>query len=382
MDINFETSLPLQCIPTQDLKDYRKVARYMHRKGILDKVNKLEWLSKTLPHFENSIEVYQKYAHITPEPKSRNAICVVSTAATMSWCMIAQWVLRDYDVFFICDKPFGIKEHLVMLNNRDNVHFVHMHDEPVKEMGYIGISAIDAPRLPKQRRLLKLCNDCGAWEKSLFYFSYLNFHYDNIWFMEDDCLILKQDQLIDFDRSKNKDVNYVRFGKEPSMDEVSDFWAIKATLGIVQNTLPNPEDRSASFAFTTRLSSKMFDLIYNFCTQHNRGLYLELFFASLIKKYGLKQYSLNCLPHQKWEWIDDSGNSRILVGGSPLWQVRNWMIDQTDQLAIYHHAKGEERRIHFLKQYLYPRMGIGSNALNDFIQRRKDKFYNIKSKIK
>jgi hypothetical protein len=58
------------------------------------------------------------------------------------------------------------------------------------------------------------------------------------------------------------------------------------------------------------------------------------------------------------------------------------MIDQTDQLAIYHHAKGEERRIHFLKQYLYPRMGIGSNALNDFIQRRKDKFYNIKSKIK
>jgi hypothetical protein len=353
MKINFETSLPLTNLTVKDLKDYRTVAKYMHRKGVLDKANKLQWLNEALPHLDNAIEVYKKYSSITPKPENRNAICIVSTDASMAWCAVANSVLKGYDVFFICDRPFSSQEHLIMLNNKSNIHFVHMDDELVKKMGYTDITAArNGGR--KQRRLFNMSNNCGGWEKSLFYFSYLNFHYDNIWFMEDDCLIFNEDPLIDFDKSKNKDVDYIRYHHEPTMERLSNNWALKACRRAVQRSVPNPEDRSFSFAFATRVSHKMLNRIYDFCNQHNQGLFLEVFLATIAKKNNLKLFKIMPIVQSQWGWIDDSGNPRILVGGTPMTRVDNRIIHCTRASAIYHHIKGERRRRYFVRQHIMP----------------------------
>lgn len=386
MEINFETILPLQNMSVQELRDYRVIAKYMHNRKILDKINRdniynsyfdrIHFLNVHFPHLKDKIQTYLKYAHITPKPNTRNAVCVMGIQPSFDWVIIANHVLKDYDVFYISDRPIEAEKYFLMLENKGNVHFIHIDSLDAVKMSFRRITALGSTTA----RLFEAMDRwaCGAWEKALLYFSCVNLHYEHVWFLEDDCILFNQENLVTFDQSRNRNSDFLKL--LPGDNQVPEWnWVRRDSIAVNNAPRMPPEDWRFSWVYFTRFSKKMLNSIYEYCTYWDCGMYLEMFFASLASH--LPDHEV-CILHQNSRlgrnnnylaWEDDEGNVRDISCGGPTVNIDFHHIHKTKCLAIYHHAKHPHRRMEFIHHFL--RLGPRFLDKEKMIRQEKYKKY-------
>lgn len=195
----------------------------------------------------------------------KNAICLLTlnpSSKIIYLDFINQFVMYDIYVM-IDDNTFNCSD---LRNTYKNINFIQIDNNICNMYGF------------KNLTYITIYKEITSWEKSIYFFSYLNNNYSNVWIFEDDVYFFSEDTLLQIDKKYGeKDILCNSSYDEGKLDEWH--WnRIRINF--------NPPYYSGMMC-AIRLSNKYFNYIKKYAKNNNTLFFLEAFFPTIAKKYNL-----------------------------------------------------------------------------------------------
>lgn len=116
-----------------------------------------------------------------------NALCILTRFYNDEWVLFLKNFSNNYDIYMVIDDNTIIYSN-PNPNPNPNIQIIQITDNECRQNNYYNSSVASNLK------------DIIAWDKALYYFNRLNNKkYDNIWFLEDDVFIWREEILIKMD---------------------------------------------------------------------------------------------------------------------------------------------------------------------------------------
>lgn len=197
---------------------------------------------------------------------NRSCVCLICFKPNDIWVNFLSKFIK-YNVYIIIDD--NSKDYREDYSKFKNINIVQIIDDDCRKNGVINMN------------FLILRKDVSGWEKAVYYFSFVNTVYDNVWFFEDDVFFYSEKTLLDIDSNYNK------------CDLLSNFYT-ENTCGNKTSWHWNKIDIKFSPPYyyamvcCIRLSSDLLLRIKDYANKYNTLFFLEALFPTLCKKYDLQ----------------------------------------------------------------------------------------------
>jgi hypothetical protein len=195
---------------------------------------------------------------------SKNAIALISYKPTSIYLDFLN-NFKNYDIYIIIDDN-SINYSFLSLKYT-NINFVQINYLLCNNAGY------------KNTNLIGIRKLISGWDKALYFFTYLNTIYNNIWFVEDDVFFYDENTILNIDYKYN---NYdilcnSKFTPEHYLNKW--LWAH------IKIQLPKPYFNGMMCA--CRMSQKMLECIKTYATTNKTLFFLEALFPTIAQKNNL-----------------------------------------------------------------------------------------------
>ena len=200
---------------------------------------------------------------------------------------------HSYKVFIVINNNDYVIPEKYLLENK--ITFVKIDDETCYNSGFNHANRCAS---------LSYFPEITAWDKALYYFSHINSHYDNIWFIEDDCFFIHENTIKNIDNKYiNQDLltknNYINYEESPTG------WHWESVTDLI---LP---PRACSVIQACRLSKKLIEKINNYASINKRLIMIEVMFNTLafqnnfLIECPLELSKLECMNYDTISNVDD-----------------------------------------------------------------------------
>ena len=171
---------------------------------------------------------------------------------------------NSYDIYVIIDDNIGNYESLK--SQFKNINFIQIDDKSCLIDGFSNLSFIT------------LKKPVTGWDKAVYYFEKINTKYEKVWFFEDDVFFYSEETIINLDKKyKEQDILCNSSYEEGKLNE----WLWNK----IKIEFKPPY--FCGMMCCIRLSKKFLSCINEYATKHKTLFFLEAFFPSIAKKYGL-----------------------------------------------------------------------------------------------
>jgi hypothetical protein len=145
-------------------------------------------------------------------------------------------------------------------------------------------------------------NEIIAWDRALYYFCWIQYHYDQVWFLEDDVFIYGEETVGNLDDIyPDSDLLCRDMTPEPREGEWTWFWPCI--------TLPFQSPHFRSMICAVRMSQTMLQRISEYIANYRKMEFIEALFPSIAFHHQLK-INTPC-EFEKIEWRHDWTNTDI-----------------------------------------------------------------------
>jgi hypothetical protein len=171
---------------------------------------------------------------------------------------------NSYDIYVIIDD--NISNYDSLKSKFKNITFIQLDDEKCLIDGFSNLNFVT------------LKKPVTGWDKALYYFAKINTKYENVWFFEDDVFFNSEETIIKLDKKyKKEDILCNSSYEEGKLNE----WL----WNIIKIEFKPPY--FCGMMCCIRLSKKFFSHINEYANKYKTLFFLEAFFPSIAKKYGL-----------------------------------------------------------------------------------------------
>ena len=169
----------------------------------------------------------------------------------------------NYDIYIIIDNN---NDYTDLISSYPKITFVQLNNEDCLSNGFSNLNYII------------LHKNVTGWEKALYYFSYIEQKYENIWFMEDDVYFYDENTLQTIDKKyETTDLLCKSSFEEAKLDE----WLWDK----IQINLEPPY--YCGMMCIVRFSQKMIQSVKDYATKNNTLFFLEACYPTIAVKYDL-----------------------------------------------------------------------------------------------
>lgn len=172
-----------------------------------------------------------------------------------------------YDIYVVIDdNSTNYKE---LYTNYKNINVIQIDNNNCVNSGFKCTSTVT------------LKKDVTGWDKAVYYFSYINNTYHNVWFFEEDVFLYNEKTLLDID-SKYIDGDLLsnKYGENLLGRNTDWVWHM------INIKFPPPY--YCAMVCGVRMSKPMLSAIKEYATTHKTLFFLEALFPSICKRHGLK----------------------------------------------------------------------------------------------
>jgi hypothetical protein len=172
---------------------------------------------------------------------------------------------EHFDIYVIIDDNSHDYENLK--NEFNRIKFIQIGDDICVNSGFIDISFIT------------LRKNVTGWDKAIYYFTKINSNYSNVWFFEDDVYFNSENTIIKLDsKYKDEDILCNCSFEKAKLNE----WL----WHLIDINFEPPY--FCGMMCCIRLSKKYMNCISDYIDKNKTMFFLEAFFPSIAKHYGLK----------------------------------------------------------------------------------------------
>lgn len=194
-----------------------------------------------------------------------NALAIICRLPVESLCAFYNTFETCYDVFMIIDdEQFNYDQ---LAKQYTNISFIRLEKSKCLEKHY------------KNSSYANIQKEVTAWDKALYYFTYVRSEYLNVWFLEDDVFVYDMNTLLNIDKKYGPyDLLSNTVYKEAKLDE----WMWSS----MQIDLPPPY--YCGMCCATRMSSNMLTSIKTYVQKYKTLFFLEACFPTIAKYFNLR----------------------------------------------------------------------------------------------
>jgi hypothetical protein len=193
-----------------------------------------------------------------------------------------------YDIYIIIDDN-SVLYGKQYQDKYKNINFIQIRNIDCKNAGYINSNMVGIKKL------------ISGWDKALYFFTFMNTNYNNIWFIEDDVFFYNETTLSDIDNTY-VDSNYDLLANCDFQEGKYNEWL----WSIIQINLPKPF--YAGMMCAIRVSSNLLEGIRNYATKYKTLFFIEALFPTIVKHNNLSFFQPIELTkiqfREKWTILD------------------------------------------------------------------------------
>jgi hypothetical protein len=198
-----------------------------------------------------------------------SAICIITIRPHIDFLEFYK-DFKDYDVIFMIDDISY--DTTVLQSAYPTIRFVQIPNEECNKHGFKYSSYMQNSSL--------VFNEIIAWDRALYYFTYINAMYDHVWFLEDDVFVYGEESFTHLDtKYKNSDILCRDKNHESKPDEWQWFWPA------IHIQFERPYFHSPICA--VRMSKRLLSHIRDYIDQHKRMVFIEAMFPTIAHRYNL-----------------------------------------------------------------------------------------------
>ena len=192
----------------------------------------------------------------------------------------------NYDIYIIIDDNSLLYGPYYKIKYK-NINFIQIPNVDCKLTGYMNTNMIGIKK------------HISGWDKALYFFTFMNTHYNHVWFIEDDVFFYSETTLTNIDDTyENYDILANCDFQEGKYNE----WL----WDNIQIQLPKPY--YAGMMCAVRISKNLLEVIQKYASINNTLFFIEALFPTLLKHNHLTFFQPNELTkisfREKWTLND------------------------------------------------------------------------------
>ena len=195
----------------------------------------------------------------------QKCLCILCFEPNVIWLDFLQTFI-EYDIYIIIDD--NSTDYNNIYKQYTKINFIQISNDDCKINGFVCVNLIGVHK------------EISAWEKSFYYFSFINTTYDNIWFLEDDVFFYNEQTLIKID-SKYINQDLLSNTYEKNRHGQRKYWHWNDI-----NIKFSPPYYNC-MCCAVRISKNLILKIKEYASCHKTLFFLEALLPTLCKKYNL-----------------------------------------------------------------------------------------------
>jgi len=226
----------------------------------------------------------------------KNCICILTIKPSVIWMEFLN-TFTTYDVYMMCDDN-SVSYQAKYGELYPKIKFLQVTNSVAYNLGFKNLSSAISPQ--------QIVN---SWDKAVYYFSFDDTTYDNVWFIEDDVYFYNEKTLFAID-AKFTISDLLTNVVTPKSTDMKSAWHWHWNL--ISIGIKEPHFRAMVCA--TRVSRKLLLVIGEYAREYGTLFYLEAFFPTMAFYGGLKHDipdELHCVEYRR-DWNSSEINCKNL----------------------------------------------------------------------
>jgi hypothetical protein len=197
---------------------------------------------------------------------NNNCVCLICYTPNDIWIEFLSKFTK-YDVYIVIDD--NSKDYKQQYSNFSNINIIQIDNEECKKNGFVHVTSV------------MINKDITGWDKSLYYFSTINRHYNKVWFFEDDVFFYNEETLLRIDfKYDNSDLLSNSYVENTNGNKNEWHWYV------IDIKFPPPY--YCAMVCCTRISSNLLSKFRNYANEYNTLFFLEALFPTICKVNNMR----------------------------------------------------------------------------------------------
>ena len=200
------------------------------------------------------------------------SLCIICRTPNDVWVKFLNGFTNYTDICIVVDD--NEIDYVDMYKEYTRVKIIQIPNQACLDAGFKNLVKVTIPK------------EVTAWEKALYYFSFVNTNYKNVWFLEDDVFFFDENTLL------NLDLKYIDDDLITSSSCFGDHTSTWCWTPVLEINLPNPIYHC--MCCVARMSKRMVDEVKLYACVNGTLTFLEALFPTMCR---LKEF-VHTMPYQ------------------------------------------------------------------------------------